>query len=236
VLFVVAAVALAAQTPVAVVPRAAWDPDPPRLVDVTRYPKPLRRSLRFIVVHHSDFLDPPGPLGIKEYHLQVSGFADIGYHFVVGVDGTVYEARPVDRMGAHAGQSREANRGVVAARKTGGDVDRARRFDPDHGAIGIVVDGYFQDAPPPPAQTAALHALIERLRADYDIAADHVITHREVKAKLVVARGLTFASEETTCPGDALHAAVVLLRVTSPAATASRAPRPPSPDDGPPGG
>ncbi|MCC7110058.1 MAG: N-acetylmuramoyl-L-alanine amidase, partial [Deltaproteobacteria bacterium] len=81
-----------------VVPRDEWDPAP--LVAGTRYRGRLKDVLTTIVVHHSDFLEPPGPLGIKQYHLEVSGFSDIGYHFVIEPDGTVYEGRPLDRMGA----------------------------------------------------------------------------------------------------------------------------------------
>lgn len=37
---------------------------------------------------------------IRRWHLQ-RGFADIGYHFVVYVDGSVHAGRPVDKAGAH---------------------------------------------------------------------------------------------------------------------------------------
>ena len=37
---------------------------------------------------------------IDRWHRQ-RGFAGIGYHFVVYLDGTVHEGRPIDRAGAH---------------------------------------------------------------------------------------------------------------------------------------
>ncbi|MBI1947304.1 MAG: N-acetylmuramoyl-L-alanine amidase [Deltaproteobacteria bacterium] len=171
-----------------VVPRAAWDAAP--LLAGTRYRGRLRDALRTIVVHHSDFLEPPGPLGIKDYHLEVSGFADIGYHFVIEPDGTVYEGRPLDRTGAHAGVTREAARGK-------------RQLDPDWGSVGIVLDGYFGEELPPLPQRQALLALIDELRARFP-KIDRVIGHREVRRELVLAKGLTPIGEPTVCPGDAL--------------------------------
>lgn len=37
---------------------------------------------------------------IKQWHLE-RGFSDIGYHFVVYIDGTIVPGRPVERSGAH---------------------------------------------------------------------------------------------------------------------------------------
>ena len=171
-----------------VVPRADWDPAP--IVAGERYAGPLARVLRTIVVHHSDFTEPPGPLGNKQYHLEVSGFADIGYHFVIAPDGTVYEGRPLDRMGAHAGVAREAGRSH-------------RERDPDWGAVGIVLDGYFGEELPPPAQRQALLALVDDLRARFP-RIERVLGHREVRRELVEAKKLTPVGPPTVCPGEAL--------------------------------
>jgi len=45
---------------------------------------------------------------IEHYHRDVLGWACIGYHFLIGFDGTIYEGRPVAIQGAHV---RDANRG-----------------------------------------------------------------------------------------------------------------------------
>lgn len=172
-----------------VVPRASWDPAP--LDNGVRYPGKLARVYRTIVVHHSDFTDAPGPVVIKDYHLAVSGFSDIGYHFVISPDGTVYEGRPLHRMGAHAGATREAARGL------------GRDKDPDWGSIGICLDGFFETDGPPEAQLHALGLLIDDLRARFP-KIERVIGHREVQTELVDARGLTLLSHATTCPGSAL--------------------------------
>ena len=38
---------------------------------------------------------------IRRWH-KLRGFKDIGYHYVIGLDGTVHAGRPVSMMGAHA--------------------------------------------------------------------------------------------------------------------------------------
>lgn len=38
---------------------------------------------------------------IRRWHVEGRGWSDIGYHFVVLLDGTVEAGRPVERAGAH---------------------------------------------------------------------------------------------------------------------------------------
>ena len=183
-----------------VVARAAWDADPVPLDKLRKRAAPVSKA-SFIVVHHSDFADPPGPAAILAYHRTDAGFSDIGYHFVVAVDGTVYEGRPLDRVGAHAGVSREQG--------------RDHRKDPDDDAIGIVLDGHFDVERPSPRQLASAVRLIRDLRRRLRLPALHVIGHREVKAKIVEAAGLTFAGHETVCPGEALFQTLPAIRLLS---------------------
>ena len=37
---------------------------------------------------------------IRQWHLK-RGFSDIGYHYVIGLDGTLFDGRPLEKMGAH---------------------------------------------------------------------------------------------------------------------------------------
>jgi hypothetical protein len=41
--------------------------------------------------------------GIQEWHINGNGWCDIGYSFLVGGDGNVYEGRGWDEIGAHTG-------------------------------------------------------------------------------------------------------------------------------------
>ena len=98
----------------------------------------------------------------------------IGYHFVIGngrgmPDGAVEPTFRWRRQlaGAHAGVRDYNARGV-----------------------GVALIGDFTKADPTPAQLAAAKGLVARLRAEFDIPADRVVGHGDVKS--------------TACPGDRL--------------------------------
>lgn len=38
---------------------------------------------------------------IRNYHVKKRGWSDIGYHFVIYLDGSVHAGRPLDKIGAH---------------------------------------------------------------------------------------------------------------------------------------
>jgi N-acetylmuramoyl-L-alanine amidase len=38
---------------------------------------------------------------IRDWHVNGRGWSDIGYHYVIYLDGTVHAGRPVERSGAH---------------------------------------------------------------------------------------------------------------------------------------
>jgi|TARA_R100000479_G_scaffold68576_1_gene32769 N-acetylmuramoyl-L-alanine amidase len=62
---------------------------------------------------------------IRKWHLG-RGWRDIGYHFVIGLDGEVHEGRPIEQTGAHTkGQNYDsigiAYVGGVEAKKVNGE-------------------------------------------------------------------------------------------------------------------
>jgi len=183
----------------AVAPRSTWDSSPP-VTSLRARSRPLSSS-SFIVVHHSDFEGAPGPQAILDYHRTEAGFSDIGYHVVVAADGRVYEARRIDLVGAHAGISREQG--------------RDKRNDPDEDTIGVVLDGDYEHELPPPAQLASAAAVIRDLRARYRIKAHQVIGHRDVKARVVEAKGHHLKGDGTVCPGDRAYDVLPALRLLS---------------------
>ncbi|MBO6933999.1 MAG: N-acetylmuramoyl-L-alanine amidase [Deltaproteobacteria bacterium] len=50
--------------------------------------------------------------GIQAYHMDGRGWCDVGYHFLIGTDGTVFEGRPLDLLGAHVGGHNTGNIGI----------------------------------------------------------------------------------------------------------------------------
>ena len=49
---------------------------------------------------------------IAQFHREVRRWADIGYHYLIGRDGRIYEGRPVSIQGAHVRSGNENNLGI----------------------------------------------------------------------------------------------------------------------------
>ena len=64
----------------------------------------MARQIKKIIVHCS--ATPEGrdvsTNEIKRWHTEERGFSDIGYHYVIELDGTIVNGRPETRSGAHA--------------------------------------------------------------------------------------------------------------------------------------
>lgn len=85
-----------------IVSRAEWKARPPK--GEYKYHTPQK-----IVVHHtwkptaSQYTGAATIRGIQNYHMDDpnTGWADIGYHFLIGPDGVIYAGRPEKAVGAH---------------------------------------------------------------------------------------------------------------------------------------
>ena len=108
-----------------------------------------------------------------------------------------------------------ANEAVKSTDPFRADTDADGFMDPDDDAIGIVLDGAYERDRPPPAQLASAVRLLRDLRERYRIPARQVIGHRDVKARIVEASGLTFAGNTTVCPGDGAFDTIPALRLLS---------------------
>lgn len=49
---------------------------------------------------------------IRRWHVTCNGWKDIGYHFVVDLDGTVEEGRPISQVGAHCSGHNKGSIGI----------------------------------------------------------------------------------------------------------------------------
>lgn len=133
------------------------------------------RAWTWIVIHHTASahgnVESIHAAHLKRKDRNGNAWMGIGYHFVIGNgngmgDG---EIEPTFRWreqlhGAHAGQDEYNQRG-----------------------IGIVLVGNFEEAPPTPAQIAAVRRLVTILRTRYGIEKGNVVRHSNIKA--------------TACPG-----------------------------------
>ena len=50
---------------------------------------------------------------VRRWHVHDRNFADIGYHYLIRLDGSVEEGRPVDKMGAHCTGQNAHSIGIV---------------------------------------------------------------------------------------------------------------------------
>ena len=97
----------------------------------------LRESYQTLIVHHSAIYKADGRatlLEVQRLHREDRGWADVGYHFMLDVDGAIYEGRDLRARGVH---TRGRNTGSVGVCLLGdyrfrgaaaGAVERAGRF------------------------------------------------------------------------------------------------------------
>ena len=119
------------------------------------YSDPLRESYQTLVVHHSAFYKADGLATLSEIqrlHREDRGWADVGYHFLVDKDGTIYEGRALTVRGAH-----------TAGFNTG--------------SAGICLLGDFRYEAPAQAQTDAALALMRWLLTLLD--PSHLAGHKQ---------------------------------------------------------
>ncbi|XP_057568961.1 peptidoglycan recognition protein 1 isoform X1 [Hippopotamus amphibius kiboko] len=72
--------------------------------------KRLQKPLRYVVVSHTagSACDTPASClrqvqNVQHYHVQTLGWCDVGYNFLIGEDGLIYEGRGWNTLGAHSG-------------------------------------------------------------------------------------------------------------------------------------
>lgn len=113
------------------------------------------RTINQIIIHCS--ATPAGKnIGattIRAWHLE-RGFSDIGYHYVIRLDGTIEHGRPVGQIGAHC---QNHNRNSIGICYVG----------------GLSYDGKYPKDTRTPAQREALCKLVHQLLSQYPNATVH---------------------------------------------------------------
>jgi N-acetylmuramoyl-L-alanine amidase len=123
------------------------------------------RSLNKIVIHCS--ATPEGrdvkADTIRDWHVKERGWSDIGYHFIIELDGTLVEGRPLERSGAH---TKGHNRNSVGICYIGGVDENMKAKDTRSDA-----------------QIQTLNQLILSLCDNFNISIDNVHGHNEFSPK-----------------------------------------------------
>ena len=120
------------------------------------------RTIKEIIIHCSDTPEwrDDRAANIRRWH-KARGFDDIGYHYIIDLDGTIEPGREIEKAGAHA-QGHNTN------------------------SIGICYIGGADSNMKPKdtrtdAQKSSLLLLLKYLRSKYPAA--RIIGHRDVSAK-----------------------------------------------------
>ena len=92
---------------------------------------------------------------IENYHRNERKWAAIGYHFLIGRNGIVYEGRPARYQGAHTRSNNRNN-------------------------LGISMIGDFNKRKPGGVQLSALESLINDKRSKYNVRKRNVFGHRDL--------------------------------------------------------
>jgi MYXO-CTERM domain-containing protein len=124
--------------------------------------------------------DPASRLrGIQNYHMDSNGWCDVGYHFLVSLDGRTWEGRPIQDLGAHVGGHNSGNIGVSFI-----------------GCFHTSSCGSYPPNVPPDTMVNAGAELVAGLGGIFGISPNGstVLGHRD------------HPGATTSCPGDHLHA------------------------------
>nr|CAI5819937.1 unnamed protein product [Callosobruchus analis] len=151
-----------------IISRKEWGAAPPKSV------KPLEvNPPPYVLIHHSatpictsEDACKRSVRSIQRYHMENNGWEDIGYNFMIGGDGNIYECRGWGVHGAH---------------------------DPRHNSksIGICLFGNFEETKPLDAQLKALKKLISCAASTNKVTQDYrIIGHKQSKPTLCPGKSL----------------------------------------------
>lgn len=111
-------------------------------------------DIEYLVIHHSAVPPAAGPQSIARYHVTRQDWPGIGYHFLVGEDGTLYQGNALETVSHHAANMNTS-------------------------AVGICFLGSFMKEVPPQAQVQAGAHLTAWLMQELGVPLENVRGHKE---------------------------------------------------------
>lgn len=146
-------------------------------------------KIRGICVHHT--ASPRATTTVEEirrHHVEVNGWSDIGYHYIILGDGTLKVGRPAHLMGAGA-------------------------LGFNQGVLHIAVCGNFDTEALTHQQIHTLQQLLAVLCKRHRLNETAIIGHRDVsKTTPYVKVGGRWVSTATACPGRNLYESLGVCR------------------------
>jgi hypothetical protein len=124
----------------------------------------VTRGIQEVVLHHTwsptaaQYRGKTTWDAIRKYHMEERGWSDIGYHFGVGPDRSIWKLRPVERSGAHV-------------------------LNRNQHTVGVAMVGNF-DVEDPMANGLPTAAQVVRVLVDrFELKLENVRFHREFQDK-----------------------------------------------------
>lgn len=139
----------------------AWGGTP---ADATRA---RRQTIDHITLHHQGEPFKPGTdprqylRNLQNWSRNTKGWLDIPYHYIIDLDGNIYEGRKIDYAG-----------------------DTNTEYDPTGHAL-IEVVGNFEEVEPNRQQLDAVVRLMALLAKKYGVSLDHIASHRDFSKQTV---------------------------------------------------
>lgn len=61
------------------------------------------RDVKEIIIHCTGTVPSTSTTveAVRKYHKENNGWKDIGYHYLIYLDGSIHQGRPIDQVGAH---------------------------------------------------------------------------------------------------------------------------------------
>jgi hypothetical protein len=144
-----------------IVPVAAWGGTPADPAQAHR------QAITHITLHHQGEPFRPGTdprqylRNLQSWSRNTKHWLDIPYHYIIDLDGNIYEGRKIDYAG-----------------------DTNTEYDPTGHAL-IEVVGNFEEVEPNRQQLDAVVRLMAMLAHKYDVPLDHIASHRDFSTQTV---------------------------------------------------
>ena len=145
----------------------------------------LAEILDSAVIHHEGNFQTYSVETVQASHMIRNGWTDIGYHYVISPDGTIYEGRDIEARGSHVEGENTGRVGILLL----GDFEPGPEFSIEFGIFGrnhTLTISDIDDLGPTDAQVTSSLALLRWL--DYVFGVDQVLGHNDLN--------------DTQCPGS----------------------------------